>query len=81
MHGDGEAFEVEFVGYDGCAVALVTLEREQMSPAWSGRTCMCGKIARQRHRIQFIDRAHNFGSGCERSLRPLCLHPFGSAEA
>ena len=27
VHGDGVAFEVEFVGYDGHTVALVTLER------------------------------------------------------
>ena len=30
VHGKGEAFEVEFVGYDGHTVALVTLEREQV---------------------------------------------------
>jgi len=32
VHGDGEAFEVEFVGYDGHTVALVTLERDQVRP-------------------------------------------------
>ena len=32
LHGDGEAFEVEFVGYDGHTVALVTLERGQVRP-------------------------------------------------
>ena len=26
VHGDGAAFEVEFVGYDGHTVALLTLE-------------------------------------------------------
>jgi hypothetical protein len=28
--GDGVAFEVEFVGYDGHTVALLTLERDQI---------------------------------------------------
>ncbi len=32
VHGEGEAFEVEFVGYDGHTVALLTLEREQVRP-------------------------------------------------
>jgi hypothetical protein len=32
VHGDGAAFEVEFVGYDGHTVALVTLEREKIRP-------------------------------------------------
>jgi hypothetical protein len=32
MHGDGVAFEVEFVGYDAHTVALVTLERDQVRP-------------------------------------------------
>jgi hypothetical protein len=36
VHGNGEAFEVEFVGYDGRTVALLTLERDQVVPA-SGR--------------------------------------------
>ena len=30
VHGRGVAFEVEFVGYDGHTVALVTLERPQV---------------------------------------------------
>ncbi|NQX02752.1 DUF4926 domain-containing protein [bacterium] len=30
VHGDGAAFEVEFVGYDGHTVALVTLERDHV---------------------------------------------------
>lgn len=30
VHGDGEAFEVEFVGYDGHTVALITLESHQV---------------------------------------------------
>ena len=32
VHGKGEAFEVEFVGYDGHTVALLTLERAQVRP-------------------------------------------------
>ena len=32
VHGDGAAFEVEFVGYDGHTVALVTLEHAQVRP-------------------------------------------------
>ena len=32
VHGEGAAFEVEFVGYDGHTVALLTLEREQVRP-------------------------------------------------
>lgn len=32
VHGDGAAFEVEFVGYDGHTVALVTLEHSQVRP-------------------------------------------------
>lgn len=32
VHGDGNAFEVEFVGYDGHTVALVTLDRTQVRP-------------------------------------------------
>ena len=30
VHDNGAAFEVEFVGYDGHTVALVTLERSQV---------------------------------------------------
>ena len=30
VHGDGRAFEVEFVGYDGHTVALLTLEHAQV---------------------------------------------------
>jgi hypothetical protein len=30
VHGNGAAFEVEFVGYDGHTVALLTLERDQV---------------------------------------------------
>jgi hypothetical protein len=30
VHGIGVAFEVEFVGYDGHTVALLTLERSQV---------------------------------------------------
>lgn len=36
VHGKGEAFEVEFVGYDGRTVALVSLEREQVRPLQAG---------------------------------------------
>ena len=32
VHGDGAAFEVEFVGYDGHTVALLILERDQIRP-------------------------------------------------
>lgn len=32
LHSDGEAFEVEFVGYDGHTVALITLEHTQVRP-------------------------------------------------
>ena len=32
VHGDGAAFEVEFVGYDGHTVALLTLDRAQVRP-------------------------------------------------
>jgi hypothetical protein len=30
VDGDGVAYEVEFVGYDGHTVALLTLERDQL---------------------------------------------------
>ena len=36
VHGKGAAFEVEFVGYDGHTVALVTLERDQVRPLQAG---------------------------------------------
>jgi hypothetical protein len=32
VHGGGVAFEVEFVGYDGHTIALLTLERAQVRP-------------------------------------------------
>jgi hypothetical protein len=32
VHGAGAGFEVEFVGYDGHTVALVTLEGNQVRP-------------------------------------------------
>ncbi|HTA95255.1 MAG TPA: DUF4926 domain-containing protein [Verrucomicrobiae bacterium] len=32
VHGNDKAFEVEFVGYDGHTVALLTLERGQVRP-------------------------------------------------
>ena len=41
VHGNRVAFEVEFVGYDGHTVALLTLERSQVRPL--DRTpCNCG---------------------------------------
>lgn len=36
VHGNGPAFEVEFVGYDGRTVALLTLERTQVRPLRAG---------------------------------------------
>jgi hypothetical protein len=35
VHGEGEAFEVEFVGYDGHTVALVTVDRDAVRPMGS----------------------------------------------
>jgi hypothetical protein len=32
VHGNGVAFEIEFVGYDGHTVALLTLEGDQLRP-------------------------------------------------
>jgi len=32
VHRQGAAFEVEFIGYDGHTVPLVTLERSQVRP-------------------------------------------------
>ena len=32
VHGNGAAFEVEFVGYDGHTIALITLDRAQIRP-------------------------------------------------
>ena len=32
VHGNGAAFEVEFVGYDGHTVALLTLAKDQVRP-------------------------------------------------
>ncbi len=32
VHGNGAAFEMEFVGYDGHTIALVTLARDQVRP-------------------------------------------------
>ena len=32
VHDNGAAYEVEFVGYDGHTVALLTLERNQVRP-------------------------------------------------
>jgi hypothetical protein len=36
VHGNGAAFEVEFVGYDGHTVALLTLESNQVRPLHAG---------------------------------------------
>jgi len=36
VHGNGEAFEVEFVDYDGQTVALLTLELAQLRPLRAG---------------------------------------------
>lgn len=36
VHGDGEGFEVEFVGYDGHTVALLTLEHAQVRSLRAG---------------------------------------------
>jgi hypothetical protein len=36
VHGEGAGFEVEFVGYDGHTVALLTLEHGQVRPLHAG---------------------------------------------
>jgi hypothetical protein len=36
VHGIGEAFEVEFIGYDGYTIALLTLERGQVRTLRTG---------------------------------------------
>jgi hypothetical protein len=36
VHGDGEAFEVEFVDYEGRTVALLTLEHTQVRALHAG---------------------------------------------
>ena len=36
VHGQGEGFEVEFVGYDGHTVALLTLDAAQVRPLRAG---------------------------------------------
>jgi len=36
VHGEGEAFEVEFVSYNGRTVALLTLERAQIRTLHAG---------------------------------------------
>lgn len=36
VHGNGEAFEVEFVGYDGHTVALLILEASDIRPLRPG---------------------------------------------
>jgi len=36
VHGNGDAFEVEFVSYDGHTVALLTLEHADVRPLRAG---------------------------------------------
>ena len=36
VHDEGAAFEVEFVGYDGHTVALLTLDHSQVRPLRAG---------------------------------------------
>jgi len=36
VHGDGKAFEVEFIDYDGRTFALLTLERTQVRALHAG---------------------------------------------
>lgn len=36
VHGEGAGFKVEFVGYDGHTVALLTLEPAQVRPLRAG---------------------------------------------
>ena len=36
VHGNGAAYEVEFVGYDGHTIALLTLESNQVRPLHAG---------------------------------------------
>jgi hypothetical protein len=36
VHGNGAAFEVEFMGYDGHTVVLMTLEKTQLRPLRAG---------------------------------------------
>jgi hypothetical protein len=36
VHGKGDAFEVEFVDYDGQTIALLTLEHTQVRPLQGG---------------------------------------------
>jgi len=36
VHGNGQAFEVEFVGYDGHTIGLATLESSQIRPLAAG---------------------------------------------
>lgn len=45
VHGNGAAFEVEFVGYDGHTVALVTVERDQVRRLQAGDIPHVRKLA------------------------------------
>ncbi|MEI9894977.1 MAG: DUF4926 domain-containing protein [Chthoniobacter sp.] len=65
VHGDGEAFEVEFIGYDGHTVALITLERSAVRPlqstdAWDAEVC---------DRIRAIDEGRVAGVAYEEVMR------------
>jgi hypothetical protein len=46
VHGNGEAFEVEFVGYDGHTVALLTLEKADVRPLRAGDMPHARELAR-----------------------------------
>ena len=45
VHGNAEAFEVEFVGYDGSTVALLTLEGTQVRALRAGDIPHARKLA------------------------------------
>ncbi|HKQ38821.1 MAG TPA: DUF4926 domain-containing protein [Verrucomicrobiae bacterium] len=36
VHGQGDAFEVEFVGYDGHTIAVLTLDKGHVRPLKAG---------------------------------------------
>jgi len=45
VHGNGDAFEVEFVSYDGHTVALLTLEHADVRPLRAGDIPHARKLA------------------------------------
>ena len=45
VHGEGEGFEVEFVGDDGHTVALLTLDRAKVRPLRSSLEGQSGAMA------------------------------------